>query len=141
MAEGRKIYTEAFELFWQSSPERYNEAKNAYIRADKEGAFREWQKLTVEQMILALKAVQKEKASKYTPDMRKWLKYKRWEDEVMQQPPKKPLPTEIQAMVDKLAAGMKKVPLGGMNNKELNKRRNQLLNELESHAGKSEGKI
>jgi hypothetical protein len=101
----RTKYTEGFELFFRSYPPRWSETRNLWVRADKQGAFAEWQRLKPEEMIAALKAIQTEKAGKYVPDARKWLHHKRWQDTIA--PLKqfeRPLPAEIAAMVDKLAA-------------------------------------
>jgi hypothetical protein len=114
-------------LFFRIYPPRFIESRNLWRRADKIGAFEEWQKLTAEEKIAALNAVQREKASKWTPDARKWLKHKAWEDEIaplreFDRPP----PKEIQAMLDRIG---KKTPLaltsGHISNYQLNKRRNK----------------
>lgn len=123
-------YTDEFEVFWRCYPPRYNEGRNICIRADKPGAFNEWQKLTTEEKISAFNAVQREKSSKWTPDARKWLKHKHWEDVIA--PLKefdRPLPVEIQTMIDKLTI-FKKIPSDGISNYQLNKRRNTLKDKL-----------
>lgn len=98
-------YTEAFELFWRCYPPRWSETRNVWRRADKPGAFAEWQKLTPDEMIAALQSARKEEMSKWTPDARKWLKHKRWQDEIGKKDFfKLPLPAEIAAMVEKLGA-------------------------------------
>ena len=71
-------YTEQFETFWKLYPGRTN--KLGRIRKqDKLGAFEKWCKLTDEERKLAM--VGHPVQDKWTPDARKWLKYKRWEDE------------------------------------------------------------
>lgn len=125
-------YTDDFELFWRSYPPRFNESRSVYVRADKQGAFDEWQKLVADEKIAALNAVQREKASKYTPDARKWLKHKRWEDVIaplreFDRPP----PKEIQVMIDKLTnSGLKDVPSVKLSHREVNSRRNEARRKL-----------
>ena len=71
-------YPKQFEQFWKLYPGRTN--KLGRIRKqDKLGAFTEWQKLKAEDRLRSLFShpVQDE----YTPDARKWLKWRRWEDE------------------------------------------------------------
>lgn len=130
-------YTEDFELFWRAYPPRFNEERQLYRRADKPGAFAEWQKLTAEEKIAALNAVQREKSSKWTPDARKWLHHKRWEDIIAPlREFDRPLPKEIQAMIAKMLPPEKILnpPVKGidipLSDYELNKRRNKAKDQL-----------
>lgn len=133
------IYSDDFELFWRSYPPRFNEGRNVYIRADKCGAFREWERLTLDEKVLALNAVQREKPSKWTPDARKWLYHKRWEDVVAPlREYERPAKKEVEAMIDKLARSFHKVPDGGMEGGRMgyyrmNKARNEAKNKLGVH--------
>ncbi len=71
-------YTKEFKEFWQLYPGRTNKV-GRIIKQDKLGAFVEWRKLTKEERQLAMSKHPKQ--GKYTPDARKWLRHKRWEDE------------------------------------------------------------
>ncbi len=71
-------YTDHFERFWKLYPGRTN--KLGRIRKqDKLGASVEWRKLTDGERELAMSGHPEQ--GTYTPDARKWLKHKRWEDE------------------------------------------------------------
>ena len=71
-------YTVQFEQFWKLYPGRTND-RGRIIKNDKEGAALVWMKLTTEQRKLAM--TNHPEQGKYTPDARKWLKHKRWQDE------------------------------------------------------------
>lgn len=102
-----KDYTDAFELFWRAYPPRWSETRNVWHKDDKPAAFTEWQKLTIEEMQLALFAAPKVERCKWTWDARRWLNHKRWTDEILKEPYRPPPQSEIKAMVDKLAAQYK----------------------------------
>lgn len=74
------IYTPIFEQFWKEYPPRWSDSKSVWKKCDKSGAFNEWKKLSLAEQTLALAKVASVEKSKYTPDARKWLKHKRWED-------------------------------------------------------------
>ncbi len=71
-------YTEQFEKFWKLYPGRTN-GFGRIIKQDKSGAFLEWCKMNTDERKLAMSV--RPEQGKYTPDARKWLKHKRWEDE------------------------------------------------------------
>ena len=71
-------YTVQFEQFWKLYPGRTND-RGRIIKNDKERAALVWMKLTTEQRKLAM--TNHPEQGRYTPDARKWLKYKRWQDE------------------------------------------------------------
>lgn len=71
-------YSKQFEQFWQLYPGRTNKCSRI-VKQDKLGAFREWQKLTEDEREMAMSGHPEQ--GEYTPDARKWLKHKRWEDE------------------------------------------------------------
>lgn len=76
-------YTSEFEAFWSAYPPRYHEYTNKWIKSDKAGAFKEWLKLSREDRQQAVGATSGVEKGKYTPDARKWLYHRRWEDEVV----------------------------------------------------------
>ncbi len=71
-------YPLLFEKFWNLYPGRTNK-RGRIIKQDKLGACAEWRKLTRDERALALTGHPAQ--GQYTPDARKWLKHKRWEDE------------------------------------------------------------
>jgi len=84
--------TEEFETFWKLYPPRWSESSCVWRKSDKEGAWRKWKKMTPKERVLATKAAPSVERSKYTPDARKWLYHKMWEDEVVQVKYDKPKP-------------------------------------------------
>jgi hypothetical protein len=78
-------YTEEFEAFWKAYPYRIRETSlgEVKIKADKIGAFEEWQKLSKTDREAALSNIDKADRGKWTLDARRWLKRERWEDEVL----------------------------------------------------------
>jgi hypothetical protein len=76
----RTKYTEEFELFWALYPPRWNEDLHTWRKNGKQAAFVLWEKMTVEDKIKAFETAKKLKGSKWTPDARKWLLNKMWED-------------------------------------------------------------
>ena len=126
-------YTEEFELFWRAYPPRINLDLNVLRKADKQGAWLEWQKLTKDEMIAALNVVRQEKTSKWTPDARKWLLHKRWEDMILPMKPyERPASAEISQMVTKLTTSLGTVPKARLSNYMVNKKRNENLDRLET---------
>ena len=70
-------YTKEFEVFWKLYPGR---TRHGRIRKqDKLGAFVEWCKMTATEHKLAMTGHPEQ--GEFTPDARKWLKWKRWQDE------------------------------------------------------------
>ena len=78
MQEEEMKYSEQFEQFWKLYPGRTND-RGRIIKNDKDGAAVMWVKLTTEQRKLAM--TNHPEQGKYTPDGRKWLYRKRWQDE------------------------------------------------------------
>ena len=75
----RKEYTEDFEKFWAVFKGRWDADQGRYVKPGKYRAALEWQTLTTEEKILALRAAPKVHG-KYVPDPCRWLKYKRFDD-------------------------------------------------------------
>ena len=71
-------YTDSFEQFWKLYPGRTSKV-GRIIKQDKLGASVEWRKMTQTERLLAMFSHPEQ--GQYTPDARKWLKHKRWEDE------------------------------------------------------------
>ena len=70
-------YTNEFEAFWKLYPGR---TRHGRIRKqDKLGAFVEWCKMMATEHKLAMTGHPEQ--GEFTPDARKWLKWKRWQDE------------------------------------------------------------
>ena len=71
-------YTKQFEQFWKLYPGRTNKF-GRIKKQDKLGAFAEWCKMARAERLLAM--FNHPEQGTYTPDARKWLFHKRWEDE------------------------------------------------------------
>ena len=71
-------YTKQFEQFWKLYPGRTNKS-GRIKKQDKLGAFAEWCKMARAERLLAM--FNHPEQGTYTPDARKWLFHKRWEDE------------------------------------------------------------
>ena len=71
-------YSQSFEQFWKLYPGRIN-TLGRIRKQDKLGAFKEWRKLNHTEKLLAMFSHPEQ--GTFTPDARKWLYHKRWEDE------------------------------------------------------------
>ncbi len=78
-----------FKEFWTKWKPRYHRNINRWIKADKKGAKKEWDKLSDKSKIAALAGVDLVEKNEFTPDARKYLKWERWTDEITE-PPKPP---------------------------------------------------
>lgn len=72
-----------FKDFWKEYPPRWRERQKVWVKSDRFGAETEWMKLTNDEKIAAMTAVGSVERSSFTPDARKWLKHKLWQDEVI----------------------------------------------------------
>lgn len=100
-----KTYTEEFELFWSAAPRRHREGVGM-VKCDKWGAFVEWQKLDNEDKISALQGIVKVPEGKYTPDARKWLRHRGWEDLFIAPARPQNIKSQISDLVNKLSGKM-----------------------------------
>ncbi len=84
---GKSKYDAPFEYFWKQFKGRWDGDKGKYVKVGKFEAWREWQKLTLEQQRKAAAAADKV-TGKYTPDACRWLKRKMFDDfNVIPEPP------------------------------------------------------
>lgn len=96
-------YSADFEMFWKIYPDRWDRNMNQRIKRKKAPAFEKWKKLSKE---IRAECLLKAKDIKYAEgssarDCVTWINQRGWED-MRKEEGKKPLPSEIQAMVDKL---------------------------------------
>ena len=86
-------YTKEFEAFFKLYPHRWNHRVSLWVKNDKAGAFKEWKLLSVQERKLATEKAPTIEKGEFTPDARKWLKHKMWENESIGGPPPSKLPT------------------------------------------------
>lgn len=133
--------TKQFETFWQIYPPRWSERQSLWRKSDKEGAWREWRKMTDTDRKLAIKAAPTVERSKFTPDARKWLYHKQWEDEIVQVIKQKPEPKtpekpiipatpEQKAEIKRKAGRIFKTDYSPLGQKQFNSRRNKARKDL-----------
>lgn len=90
-------YPSDFEVFWRAYPPRWSEAQSLWAKKCKGQAYDEWFNLNDEDKELAMKAAGDVEQGMFTWDARRWLKRRRWEDEIIDAPP----PVETSNDMDK----------------------------------------
>jgi len=73
-------YTKDFLEFWEKYPPRWSTSQERWIKQGKFVAMQEWKKLSEQDKRDALAKAKYAVKSKYTPDARKWLHNKLFDD-------------------------------------------------------------
>jgi len=71
-----------FEDFWKKYPPRWQERAKVWKKSDRFYAEIEWMKLSDKEKVAAVGTVGSVERGEFTPDARKWLKHKMWQDEI-----------------------------------------------------------